>query len=204
MINQKDFKIRKPGIIGEEKFRQYAVLAPLIETDKGLSFLFEKRSQKLNRQPGEICFPGGKLEKGESLEECAIRETTEEILVESHQIEITGPGDIFVSPFNIMIQPFLGRIQDYKDSYSLDEVERVIKVPLEFFRNNKPEGYKNKIINQPPEDFPYEWIPGGENYPWVNGTYDILFYKYEDEIIWGLTARIVQSIVELIDEYHLI
>lgn len=203
-MNGEDFKIRRPGIIGEEKFRQYAVLAPLIETDNGLSFLFEKRSRKLNRQPGEICFPGGKLEKGESLEECAIRETMEEILVKRDQIEITGPGDIFVSPFNIMIHPFLGWIHDYKDSFSLDEVGSVIKVPLEFFRNHKPEGYKNKIINQPPEDFPYEWIPGGENYPWVNGTYDILFYKYENEVIWGLTARIVQSIVKLIDEYHLI
>src|SRR5699024_8385169 len=112
---------------------------------KGVSLLFEKRSKKLNNQPGEICFPGGKLEQGETMKECVVRETMEELLIHKSQIELLGPGDIFVSPFNIMIHPFIGILKDYEDSFSKDEVDSIIKVPLEFFRSNDPEKFKNRI-----------------------------------------------------------
>jgi len=41
-------------------------------------------------------------------------------------------------------------------------------------------------------------------YPWAKGTHDILFYQYEDIIIWGMTAQITKSAVALIDEYDII
>ena len=173
----------------------------MIETSKGTCLLFEKRSHKLSRQPGEICFPGGKLESGESLQECAVRETIEELQINRQQIDLLGPGDIYISPFNLMIHPFLGVISDYQNTFSMDEVEEIIKVPLDFFRNHQPERFQSKLINEPPEDFPYEWIPGGATYPWAKGTYNILFYRYENWTIWGMTAQIVKSIVQLMDQY---
>lgn len=203
MQNKENFMKRRPGIIGREQFRQYAVLAPILETPDGVYLLFEKRSDKLRRQPGEICFPGGKLEENETLQDCAIRETVEELLIDPNQIEIIGPGDIYISPFNLMVHPFIGIIKDYRDTFSSDEVADIIKVPLAFFLNQEPAHYKSGLINQPPEDFPYEWIPGGEHYPWVKGTYDIYFYQYENHIIWGMTATIARSVVKLIEAYHL-
>ena len=203
MQNREIFSIRRPGIIGEEQFRQYAVLIPLIEDSEGISLLFEKRSSALKRQPGEICFPGGKLEPGESMEECAVRETMEELLVGREQIEILGPGDIFVSPFNLMLHPFIGILRAYPDTFSTDEVAEIIRVPLAFFRNHNPEKYESRLVNEPPQDFPYEWIPGGEKYPWAQGKYDILFYRHGEHVIWGMTARIAKSAVELIDRYGL-
>ncbi|WP_077610246.1 NUDIX hydrolase [Clostridium sp. Marseille-P2415] len=202
-MEKEQFSNRRPGIIGEEKFRQYAVLIPMIDSSDITYLLFEKRSDKLRRQPGEICFPGGKLEAGESLQACAVRETIEELRVLRQQIEVTGPGDIYISPFNLMIHPFIGIIKDYQDTFSTDEVDEIIKVPLDFFRNHQPEKFESKLITEPPEDFPYEWIPGGIKYPWAKGTYDILFYQYENWIIWGMTAQIVKSAVNLIDQYHL-
>lgn len=204
MENREKFLNRNIGIIGEEKFRQYSVLVPLIETTEGIFLLFEKRSDKLRRQPSEICFPGGKLEPDESLQECAVRETVEELQIYPQQIEVLGSGDVFISPFNLMIHPFIGVISDYKNTFSTDEVAETIKVPLKFFRNQQPVHFQSRIINKPPEDFPYEWIPYGENYPWEKGTYDIFFYKYENQIIWGITAHIVKSVVKLIDQYRLI
>lgn len=203
MQNKEKFSNRQPGIIGEEQFRQYAVLIPLIDTPDGAFLLFEKRSDKLSHQPGEICFPGGKLEQDESLQECAVRETLEELLICKQQIEILGPGDVFISPFNLMVHPFIGMIRDYQDTFSTDEVAEIIKVPLEFFRNQQPAHFESRLINKTPEDFPYEWIPGGKNYPWAKGTYDIYFYQYENRIIWGMTAHIVKSVVKLIDQYNL-
>jgi 8-oxo-dGTP pyrophosphatase MutT (NUDIX family) len=202
MKNQK-FSIRQPGIIGEERFRKYAVLVPLVDTPDGVFLLFEKRSNKLRHQPGEICFPGGKLELDESYQECAVRETLEELLILKEQIEIIGPGDIFLSPFNLMVYPFLGLINEYNNSFSTDEVDEIIKIPLDFFRNQSPAHYESQLLNKPPEDFPYEWIPKGENYPWAQGTYDVYFYRYKEHIIWGMTAHIVKSMVKLIHQYNL-
>lgn len=201
ILSKEQFTSRQPRFIGEDKYRQYAVLAPIIDISGEAYLLFEKRSNKLRRQPGEICFPGGKLEPGEALQECAVRETVEELGVLRQQIEVLGPGDIYLSPFNLMIHSFIGVIRDYKDTFSTDEVEEIIKVPIDYFRNHQPEKYESKLINEPPEDFPYEWIPGGTKYPWANGKHDILFYRYEKWIIWGLTAQIVKSVVELIDQY---
>ena len=67
--------------------REFAVLILLVAKPDGLHFLFEKRAAKI-KQPGDICFPGGRLEAGESVEACALRETFEEIGLEN--IEILG------------------------------------------------------------------------------------------------------------------
>lgn len=200
---KEQFSTRQPDIIGEEKFRQYSVFVPMIDISGVTYLLFEKRTNKLRRQPGEICFPGGKREEGESFQDCAVRETVEELLIQQQQIEVIGPGDIYISPFNLVIHPFIGVIHNYQDTFSTDEVDQIIKIPLDFFRNHQPEKFESKLINEPPEDFPYEWIPGGIEYPWDKGTFDILFYQYEDFRIWGMTAQIANSVVKLMEKYNI-
>ncbi len=195
------FLTRQPGIIGADQCRQYAILIPILRDDGDICLLFEKRSKKLRRQPGEICFPGGKLEKEETLLECAIRETVEELNILSEQVKVIGIGDIYYSPFNLMIHPYIGEISGYNDTFSIDEVDDIIKIPLDFFCNHQPEIFMSKLINEPAEDFPYEWIPGGVEYPWAKGNHEVLFYRYQDWTIWGMTAQIVRSAVKLIDEY---
>lgn len=202
-MKKAEFAARRIAMIGEARFQKYAVLVPIAETEEGRCLLFEKRSERLRRQPGEICFPGGKLEPGEAPVSCAVRETVEELRIARSQIEILGPGDIFVSPFNIIIYPFIGVLRDYKGTYNPDEVAEVIAVPVDFFIKNPPERYGSTLVNRLPEDFPYERIPGGENYQWASGSYDVLFYKYRDTQIWGITAWLVQSAAGLIDQYNL-
>lgn len=165
--------------------------------------MFEKRSAKLRNQPGEICFPGGKLEPGESLQECAIRETMEELKICAQQIEILGPGDIYISPFNLMLHPFIGVLKEYQNTFSTDEVDEVIPVPLDFFYSREPERFESKLLHELPENFPYEWIPGGISYPWKKGSYEILFYHDKDLIIWGMTAQIAHSAVKLLKQYRI-
>ncbi len=127
----------------------------------------------------------------------------EELHVLYEQVKVIGPGDIYLSPFQLMIQPFIGTVKDYNDTFSTDEVEEIIKVPLEFFKANPPKTYISRLVQEPPDDFPYEWIPGGEEYPWVKGTHEILFYQYGDITMWGMTAQIVKSSVELIEKYRI-
>ncbi|MDK2809047.1 MAG: hypothetical protein PWP24_1784 [Clostridiales bacterium] len=198
------FQNRRPKLIGEDSYPQYAVSIPLVKTEDGICLVFEKRAKKLRRQPGEICFPGGKLEEGESLVACALRETKEELLILEEQMTVIGPGDIFLSPFRFMIHSFLVKIDNYRGTYSSDEVEEILTIPLAFFYEHEPQTFQSILKNEPSHDFPYEWIPGGENYPWLKGSYDILFYRYGEETIWGMTAQLLKSAVELVKDYDLI
>jgi peroxisomal coenzyme A diphosphatase NUDT7 len=202
-LERTDFASRRPGMIGEDRFKKHAVLVPIVDTPNGRSLVFEKRSGNLRRQPGEICFPGGKLEPSENPQSCAVRETMEELDIGPEQISVLGPGDIFISPFYIIIYPFIGELQAYRNTYNPEEVADVLVVPIDFFLKNPPEKYRSTIVGSLPGDFPYERIPGGEKYPWANGSYEVLFYQYGEQLIWGITAFIVRSAAELIDRYQL-
>ena len=79
---------RKPTLIDFEQYRHYAVVIPLIEKDGTYEVLFEVRSSKLNRQPGEICFPGGKCDAGETSEQAAHREICEELLIQRYKVQL--------------------------------------------------------------------------------------------------------------------
>ena len=78
-------KDRPVGVIGKRK--EYAVLVPLIEKDGEAALLLEVRSKDI-RQPGDVCFPGGRVEEGESFQETALRETEEEIGISALDIEV--------------------------------------------------------------------------------------------------------------------
>ena len=182
--------------IGLEACKKSAVCIPLIETDHEYNVLFEVRSSHIAHQPGDICFPGGMMESGESYEQTAIRETMEELLVTREQIQIIGPMDIFWGS-TILVHPYAAILKDYKGSYSTDEVAETFCVPMSFFLNTKPEIYQNRMHVIPEEDFPYERIHGGKNYGWRERREDVYFYQYRDRTIWGMTARMMESFAKI-------
>lgn len=186
---------RTPGDLDSGCYREFAVAAPYLPESE--SFLFQVRSQKLNRQPGEVCFPGGAIEEGESPREAAVRETAEELLVPGESVEVIAPLDILSTPFHTRIHPFLVYLPGYRFTYSRDEVQAVFTVPVSFFLETDPQVYYNTVTVQPESpDFPHHLL-GMEPYPWGKSRYPVLFYQYEDKVIWGMTAQFVQNIVQL-------
>lgn len=177
---------------------RFSVMIPLIKRDGEIHLLFEKRAFTLRNQPGEISFPGGRIEKGESPREAAIRETAEEILISEREIEIYSEGDFVVNPYAAIIYTFVGEIKkDFdKISPSEDEVEKVFTVPLSYFLKTKPKSYKINLRVERNKEFPYHLIPNGVNYKFKRGREEVLFYEYEDEIIWGFTAKMARRFVE--------
>lgn len=183
----------------------YAVLLPLVydENDR-LALLYEVRARKLSTQPGEISFPGGRVEKGEVPAQAAVRETCEELGIKLNQVNPLGELDYLITPYNFAIYPYVGYLKNTSIATintrdDLDEIEQVFTVPIDFFLNNAPEKYEVDVITKPAEntDFPFHLIQEGQNYQWREGKYSILFYRYENKIIWGFTALFTANLIEL-------
>jgi peroxisomal coenzyme A diphosphatase NUDT7 len=191
------FKQRKAGVLDSEQYRRYAIFVPLAVEDGELSVIFEVRSEFVP-QPGEICFPGGRIDEGDSSASAAAeRELCEELGVSPEEVEITGELDYMVTPSKSMIFPFLGEI---KNSSVLEpnpgEVKEIFSVPLKDLLEMEPYEHRIQLAVQPEDGFPYHLIPNGEDYPWSAGVIYEHFYQYKNYIIWGLTARILTHVLE--------
>ena len=184
-----------------------AVLIPILEEADTLQILLEVRSFRLRSQPGEICFPGGRIEKGETPLEAALRETREELLVGEDQIRVLGELPRTVGPSLSPLYVFAGLLTNYRESFSEEEVAYIMKVPLRYFLDHEPEHHRVRLKSVPEEDFPYDLIPGGRDYRWREKSYDVPFYRgiragREDNsagpVLWGMTARVLDQFAKLL------
>lgn len=182
---------------------QYGLLIPLIKESGEWHVLFEERSHTLRAQPGEICFPGGKRESGESAEECALRETCEELGLSETDITIIGPSDYILSPFRALLFPFVG-ILEVDSVHALkpnaDEVSALFTVPLSFLLATNPEIHHLETAILPDTNFPYHKIQHGRNYPWKLSKHNIIIYEYNNRVIWGLTANLLKAFLDIIKD----
>ncbi|WP_158737506.1 CoA pyrophosphatase [Alteribacillus sp. YIM 98480] len=197
----KRFANRKQGIIDEYEMRRYAVLIPLIEIEEEMHLLFEVRAKHMNRQPGEICFPGGMVDSSDHTPgDAAVRELCEEVGVREEYVSLTGSLDRMVSPFNQIIYPYVGFLnRSAPMSPNQEEVDELFTVPLSFFLDMEPERHDVYLNVEAGSSFPYEYLPGGKNYQWKKGVIPEYFYFYKDYVIWGLTARIIKHFIEELD-----
>jgi peroxisomal coenzyme A diphosphatase NUDT7 len=195
---------RTPSILGHEQFMKFAVLLPLVEVNNEVHILFEVRALTLRRQPGEVCFPGGRIEKGEEPRRAAARETSEELGIKESDITNMIPLDFMVSAFGTIIYPFVGTIKNPESiKPSEAEVGEVFTVPLAFFKKNQPATYKINFQVEPEDGFPFDLIIGGENYNWQTRSMDEYFYRVNGKVIWGLTARVLTHFLELMEQENI-
>lgn len=187
----------------EGKYRFFSVLLPVVDAKDGPEVLYEVRAKDMDRQPGEICFPGGEMEEGETPCECALRETYEEIGIPQNHIEVVSRLDTVYTYSNFAMHCYLG-IVDEKELSALKlnraEVDEVFTVSLEGLLSCTPEIYETEVTQKIPDDFPYEKVTGGRMYNWRRGRSVIPVYDIGGRIIWGLTARITKTFLEEIRE----
>jgi 8-oxo-dGTP pyrophosphatase MutT (NUDIX family) len=163
-----------------EDARASAVLVPLLTVNGVPEVVLTRRAEHLNNHKGEISFPGGRLDEGESVFDAALREADEEIALKSSDVEILGTLDsimTFVS--KSFITPVVGSITGSPTFVaSPAEVARVFTVPLpELVRADT---YRN------------EW--------WLSprGEINIHFFELDDETIWGATGRILTQFINIV------
>lgn len=193
-------KSHKPQVLGSRDFSKFSILLPLIEKDGEVHVLFETRAHTLRKQPGEVCFPGGRIDPGDSsAKSAALRETNEELGISEDEISEVFALDYIVSPFGMIVYAFAGFIAPSATfEPNPAEVDSLFSVPLSFFINNGPRVYQIQFDVQPEDDFPYELIEGGRDYSWRAREMEEYFYLYEDKVIWGLTARILAHFIDVV------
>ncbi|KPU43621.1 putative nudix hydrolase NudL [Oxobacter pfennigii] len=200
-----------PGILDKELYHNSVVLIPLVFIGGEYHLLFQMRNFNI-RQGGEVSFPGGMYDptEDESLEATAIRETYEEMGIPKDKIKIIGRLDTMVAPMGITIDSFVSLV-DIGGTDELiinkNEVEYAFTVPVSHFENSQPEKYNTRVMIESSymdEEgrkvtlLPAEELGLPELYykSWGRRNYEILIYRYKNEMIWGMTARLVYEVVK--------
>ncbi len=202
---------KHPNVLGRHRFFNSAVLIPLVKIKGEYNLIFQKRAAHI-RQGGDICFPGGRFEMGidKDFKDTALRETFEELGIERKDIKVLGQLDTYVAPIGTVIESFVARVKKkaYKNmKIDSNEVEKTLVIPIKFFKEHEPEEYTlsheiqpyridengNKEILFPVEEL---GLPDTYKQPWGNKRHKIWVYKYEGEVIWGITSVIIKDIIE--------
>ena len=191
------FSSYQPQPLGQRK--RYSILLPLIKVKGEWQILYQVRSETVP-QPGDVSFPGGAVESGESLQEAAIRETCEELHLQPEQIEIFGEIDYFVHHHRT-IHCFVGQllVADWQTIQpNSDEVARIFPVPLKTLMQEGPTYHSLAMRIDEEQDFPFERIHRGSDYPFTEKARAIPFYDQEGETIWGMTALFTHRFTEIL------
>ena len=158
------FSQYQPQPLGQKKV--YSVLLPLIKIRGEWHILYQVRSETIP-QPGDVSFPGGAVEAGESLQEAAIRETCEELQLDPGQIDLFGEIDYFVH-YHRTIHCFVGQVlvEDWQSIQpNHDEVARIFPVPLKSLMQEGPTYHSLALTVDLEQDFPFDRIHRGQDYP---------------------------------------
>ena len=156
-----------------------AVLIPIFCKDGEYHIIFILRSHRVPHHKGQVSFPGGARSQADSsLVDTALRESWEEIGLETKDVEILGELDDYATTSNFNISPFVGFIPypyDFRLSY--DEIDEVFSVPVSVLLH-KLNGKQ-------------------EHYAFGNQVFVNYSYEYEGRVIWGATAQILQQFLEI-------
>jgi 8-oxo-dGTP pyrophosphatase MutT (NUDIX family) len=162
------------------KVTKAAVLIPLLLKEHGLSVLLTQRTDHLRDHAGQISFPGGRMDpEDQSPNDTALRESKEEIGLDSGQVEIIGHLPQYLTVSGYSVTPVIGLVQAQAE-YVLDEFEvaDVFEVPLSFLLD--PANHQVRL---------WQSEQGGRR-----------FYSmpYENRFIWGATAGMLRNLYHLL------
>ncbi len=159
--------------------RESAVLVAIEDGPAGAEVLLTRRSQALTSHRGEISFPGGRVDAGETFEQAALREAHEEVALDPSTIELHGRLDpISTMVTGSFVVPVVGTLASRPSLHPAeDEVERILWVPLAEL--TRTDTFREEVWNFNDEPRP------------------MFFFELDDETIWGATARILHQLLRV-------
>ena len=153
-----------------------ATLVPLVDRPGGLTVLLTQRTDHLHDHPGQISFPGGRMEPGDDNPlATALRETEEEIGLARQFVNVIGYLDSYATGTGFLVTPVVGLVSP-GFSLSLDtfEVADAFEVPLAFLLDS--DNYRRERIQV------------------RTGTHWFYVIEYEQRYIWGATAGMLVNL----------
>ena len=158
-----------------------AVLIPLYDKQGEYHILFIQRTERVKDHKGQISFPGGAYEEGDdNLLQTALREAAEEVGLAAEDVEVLGElDDLRTIGSGYVISPFVARMPwPYQLKVDEWETEEVIEVPISALLDKSNVSQDKAILE-------------GEEI-------DQYYYHYQDKIIWGATARILNQLLGIL------
>ncbi len=152
-----------------------AVLVLLEPSPDGPVVVLTRRRRDLRSHPGQVSFPGGRLDAGETIEQAAIREAEEEIGLRPDSVEVVGIGPTFyIPPSRFWVVPVLGRWHaPHELKENPWEVDEVLRVPLTQLLD------RNRWRHAP-------LSLEGSTWAW----------KLDDDLLWGATAMVMGLLLD--------
>jgi len=159
--------------------RPAAVLVPIVDRAEP-TVLFTQRATHLPDHPGQVSFPGGKIDPGDASPlDAALREAEEEIGLERRFVDPLGYLDLYMTTLGYRIVPTLARVDPgFRLELNRDEVEDVFEVPLAFLMAEE----NHKLQSR----------------EWKGMTRTVYAIPFEERHIWGVTAGILRNLFERI------
>jgi 8-oxo-dGTP pyrophosphatase MutT (NUDIX family) len=158
-------------------YRRAAVLVGLIDRGEDFSVLLTLRPETMASHAGQVAFPGGRIEPGETPLQAALREAHEEVGVDQGSVKLLGQGDTYLTGSGFAIAPFVGLLpDDFVPVPHAREVADVFETPLSFLMD---------AANHERHEKEYRGVLRAYYAMPHNGRY-----------IWGATAGIVKSLYD--------
>jgi 8-oxo-dGTP pyrophosphatase MutT (NUDIX family) len=145
--------------------------------------VFTKRTDHVATHRGEICFPGGMMDHTDAdLRATSLRELQEELSVSPEDVQILGSLDeIRTVTSNFLVVPYVGYLNhEVPFVRNESEVSQVLEIPFEHFMNPEIFHEESRIVE--------------------GRTLPVYFYRWESHIIWGVTGRILKSLLDLLKQ----
>ncbi|HEX9875660.1 MAG TPA: CoA pyrophosphatase [Gammaproteobacteria bacterium] len=157
-----------------------AVLVGLIERPGGLTVLLTQRAGHLTAHPGQVSFPGGRIEQDDgSPITAALREAHEEIGLKPEAVSIVGCLDRHMTVTGFLVTPVVGFVDPgFEATPDVTEVEAVFEVPLEYLLDDANLGFSLRQRN--------------------GTTFRIYEFHYDGRRIWGATAAILVGLKDIL------
>jgi 8-oxo-dGTP pyrophosphatase MutT (NUDIX family) len=160
---------------------QASVLIAILNYGKYIEspeIIFTQRSSHLSTHSGEVSFPGGKADKTDpSLFDTALRESNEEINLNSKDVTELGKLNYLISRHKIEVNPFIASVDHPQALQPNEEIQEIFTVPLDFLLD--PKNIQRENIER-------------HGSVWLVPTWNI-----KDQKIWGLTAMITVNFLNV-------
>jgi 8-oxo-dGTP pyrophosphatase MutT (NUDIX family) len=160
------------------RFTPAAVLFPLYQHEGQICTFVLLRPEAMTTHAGQYAFPGGRIEPGETAEQAALREAAEEVNLDARLVRLLGRLPYVYTPSGFAITPVVGWLRE-KPVLRLapEEAREIVELPVAWLRQPQ------NVVQQPLDlDI---------------GRQELYFYQYGAHLIWGATAHMIKTLMDL-------